>query len=327
MTKSVRQHRVVVSLTTMPGRIAGLKRVIPSLLNQTRPPDEIILNLPMRCARTDDEYVIPNWLAGQVTINRVERDYGPATKLLPTLELERDPETRIITVDDDILYFEKSIEKLLEVKDEGVVGLMGTITNIIKGNHFVHSENCPVGGHGVDLLGGYRGICYRRGLIEDDIFDDFDAICELMGGLLLDDDSFFSNYFSKKKVIKRVSGGLPRSHNGEYGFLNFRQLDVPDGMGIFVDSGGRVRRDFENQSEAMFRHFFPDDYERDRNSVGYHIRGDHHYHGRGICNKDETRALEVWLEGAHKGNRQCLQNVLWALKNGVCLERKSSEES
>merc|ERR1719436_2364549 len=40
------------------------------------------------------------------------KDYGPASKLLGALHLEKDPETILIVVDDDVRYHEKLVEQL-----------------------------------------------------------------------------------------------------------------------------------------------------------------------------------------------------------------------
>jgi hypothetical protein len=321
--------RVVVSLTTMPDRMDGLVRyVIPSLLAQTRKPDEIALNIPLKCARYDRGYDVPKWLENAVTVHRVDRDYGPATKLLPTLLRERDPDTQIVTVDDDVVYSKDVVERLTkpDCKD-AVTGIMGTIFRMTKQHCFIHSENEYEGSLvDVDLLGGYRGICYRRGLIDEDIFADFDAVCELAGKLLLDDDPFFAHYFRRKGIKRYVVGGTPKNENGVYGFLNFQNVLVPAGSGIFWDAEGVTNRDMEPFSQAMFRHFCPEDYQRDLDAAWYHVRGDDWYYGRGR-RVDYRRALETWMEGSHRGNRQCFANLVWALNKGIGLYEKGTAKS
>src|SRR5262245_42048718 len=82
---------VVVSFTTSPTRLHKCRPVIDSLLNQTRRPDAILLNLPPRFDRTGEEFPpdesLPNWLIDNslVKIQRCDRDWGPATKILPTV--------------------------------------------------------------------------------------------------------------------------------------------------------------------------------------------------------------------------------------------------
>src|SRR5260370_912834 len=55
--------RVIVSLSTLPDRIANLQPTLDCLINQTRPPDEIVLALPEFSLRQQEPYVIPEYLA------------------------------------------------------------------------------------------------------------------------------------------------------------------------------------------------------------------------------------------------------------------------
>jgi hypothetical protein len=47
-----------------------------------------------------------------VTVIRSARDYGPVTKLVPALHRELDPDTLIITVDDDKVYHKDLVRHL-----------------------------------------------------------------------------------------------------------------------------------------------------------------------------------------------------------------------
>ena len=99
--------RVVASLTTIPQRIANIKGLLDSLFAQTYPIDHVELNVPYRCLRTNEEYVIPAWLAAmpRVVIHRTE-DYGAMTKVSPTLlrHAANDDGAYIWSVDDDRAY-------------------------------------------------------------------------------------------------------------------------------------------------------------------------------------------------------------------------------
>lgn len=95
--------RVVLSMTTMPSDVGKLRDVLDSLLNQTFLPAVIHINLPKKNRRTGLPYDIPPWLREypKVNINEPEVDLGPLTKLYPSVLVENDPETLIVTVDDD----------------------------------------------------------------------------------------------------------------------------------------------------------------------------------------------------------------------------------
>ncbi|KAJ1446438.1 hypothetical protein M885DRAFT_546527 [Pelagophyceae sp. CCMP2097] len=122
--------RLIVSLTTLPGRIEQIRPVLETLLSQTLAPDEIIVAVPLKASRLGETRV-PPWLAAmpRVRVLRPEMDFGPATKLVAALResldraaaarLRGDLEgevfelaTRIVVVDDDTLYSPRLVESL-----------------------------------------------------------------------------------------------------------------------------------------------------------------------------------------------------------------------
>jgi hypothetical protein len=119
------QYRVVITLTTLPHRLPHLFPVLQSLLNQHVKPDQVYLNLPTSYRRFNSTSSSPTTplaiphdiqrlvLNDILRIQLVPVDYGPATKLIPTLEVETDPSTIIITVDDDMIYKPTQVQLLL----------------------------------------------------------------------------------------------------------------------------------------------------------------------------------------------------------------------
>jgi hypothetical protein len=107
--------KLIISLSTLPSRINNLEKVINSISNNTIKPDFIYLNIPAFSKRENTNYIIPEYLKNikNVIINRCE-DYGPITKLYPTLLKETDPDTIIICIDDDKEYDKYLIENLLK---------------------------------------------------------------------------------------------------------------------------------------------------------------------------------------------------------------------
>lgn len=95
---------ITVSLTTTPSRIGLLEHVLKSLLDQTRAPARIILNVPDFSDREQVAYEIPPALSALASlyIHRCT-DLGPGTKLIPTLT-RLDPDARILVLDDDRIY-------------------------------------------------------------------------------------------------------------------------------------------------------------------------------------------------------------------------------
>src|ERR1700730_17204959 len=110
--------RVIVSLSTLPDRIANLQPTLDCLMNQTRAPDEIVLALPDFSLRQQEPYVVPEYLASysRVRILRGGKDWGPATKFIPVVQEEMAAgrgHTLIMVVDDDRFYPRDALETYL----------------------------------------------------------------------------------------------------------------------------------------------------------------------------------------------------------------------
>jgi hypothetical protein len=107
-----RRSPIVVSLTTTPSRIGLVALTLKSLLNQTLSPAAIRLLVPERSRREKAAYAVPEAVARLRGIEIVRcRDYGPATKLIPSL-LALDPDQPILAVDDDRIYHPRLVERL-----------------------------------------------------------------------------------------------------------------------------------------------------------------------------------------------------------------------
>src|SRR3954471_1317139 len=118
VSRSEDDRRIIVSLSTLPDRIGNLRPTLECLLNQTRPPDEIVLAVPAVSIRQRCDYVIPPFLneIPSLRILRCERDWGPATKSIPAIQDELAagrPATLIMVVDDDRLYPSDAVETYL----------------------------------------------------------------------------------------------------------------------------------------------------------------------------------------------------------------------
>jgi hypothetical protein len=121
---------IIVSLTTIPSRIGLIADTLKSLLTQTRPPKEIRLNLPAFSRRENRPYAVPDWLASLASVRIAPcEDYGPATKLLPTLA-DAAPGQAILVVDDDRIYpvsLIADLEKASAARPGAALGLGGWI--------------------------------------------------------------------------------------------------------------------------------------------------------------------------------------------------------
>ena len=95
---------IVVTLTTTPSRIGLLEPTLKSLLDQSRPPARIVLNVPEFSTREQVAYTIPDSLASLKSLEiRRCADLGPGTKLIPSVQAEA-PDTLLLVVDDDRIY-------------------------------------------------------------------------------------------------------------------------------------------------------------------------------------------------------------------------------
>jgi len=111
-------RRVIAALSTLPDRIVNLEPTIQCLLEQTRPPDEIVIQVPEFSRRQHKRYVIPEYLEQlpRVRILRCDTDWGPATKFIPIVQSELAagrPDTLIMIVDDDRVYPLDALETYL----------------------------------------------------------------------------------------------------------------------------------------------------------------------------------------------------------------------
>jgi len=103
----------IISFTTTPDRISELRYTLMSLLDQSYAVEEIRINVPYKSCK-GVEYKIPNWLTKvkSVKIYRTHKDWGPATKLIPSLLDKQNQNKKIIVVDDDVIYGCNTVETL-----------------------------------------------------------------------------------------------------------------------------------------------------------------------------------------------------------------------
>lgn len=113
LNKSPREHKLTVSITTIPPRITKIQQVITRLLEQTVRPDRIVIYLGK------DQFKgvkLPPILRTQIQTYGVEvryvEDIGPHTKYW--YAIQEFPNDLVITADDDIRYPDDLIAELYE---------------------------------------------------------------------------------------------------------------------------------------------------------------------------------------------------------------------
>jgi hypothetical protein len=107
----------VFSLTTIPSRLAHIEDTLKSLLRQSLAPREIRLNVPKYSKREQCAYEVPESLRALSAVTIVDcEDYGPATKLIPSV-LGLPADQRVVVVDDDRNYPPNLIADLVAASD------------------------------------------------------------------------------------------------------------------------------------------------------------------------------------------------------------------
>lgn len=105
--------KVIVSMTTIPGRKDRLEQNLDAILNQSYLFDTLVINVDDNL--TDEDYAYYDELAttdSRIVINKAKAKWRSCNKLLPTIKLY--PDDIIITVDDDIYYPVNCFKYLVE---------------------------------------------------------------------------------------------------------------------------------------------------------------------------------------------------------------------
>tara|TARA_B100000029_G_scaffold163315_2_gene159428 strand:- start:4203 stop:4934 length:732 start_codon:yes stop_codon:yes gene_type:complete len=106
-----------VSLTSLPSRIDNIDGTINSINEQTLKPKKIFLNLPYKFKRFPNYKFTENQLIYlkkyNLEISRCE-DYGPATKLMGSLNKIKNSFDCVILLDDDHIYHKKTFEIFID---------------------------------------------------------------------------------------------------------------------------------------------------------------------------------------------------------------------
>lgn len=216
--------RIVVSMTTSPRRMELFKPVVDSILKQSLQPDAIYLNLP-ELFRNTTRYRFPRWLCENSAITTTilpDPDLGPAMKLIPALVTETDPDTILITIDDDVIFppdaISSFVDATLNEPDTAFCSM---------GFRFEQETNniLPVRGHHspCDVLQGFSGCCYRRAHFKNPALQ-FE-IEALPKQYQVNDDVILSNHIATNG-IQRKTIGFPE---GKLTFMPWSD-DDPDAL-------------------------------------------------------------------------------------------------
>jgi len=207
-TGSPENSSLVVSLTTLPSRIGKIFPAMNSLLDQTVRPERIFLALPPFSRREQATYVVPEGLRNHplVTILRADRDWGPATKLIPVLRhCAGAPETLILAVDDDNVYPRTFLATFLHYAaalPDAALSLRGwpiPVSHRWKDSREVKGSRIasPLR---TDIITGCGGILVRPRFFDADFFDYEKA----PPAAFFVDDVWISGHLARRRIPKVV---------------------------------------------------------------------------------------------------------------------------
>jgi hypothetical protein len=204
-TEDSNKMTIIASMTTIPSRIAHMKTVVECILNQTVPFSHLEINIPEKCIRTGETYVLPEWLTcmPRVKIFRTP-DYGAITKVAPTfLRYQNSAETYIWSCDDDVKYPNNS----LALYTDGVT----PFSKEARGYHSINihsnlSRNWSILRY-PHILEGFGSVLYAPQIIKDDFKEYLEFIVKTPE--CKNDDIMLGNYLAKHN-ISRISC---RPHN------------------------------------------------------------------------------------------------------------------
>jgi hypothetical protein len=228
--------RLVATLTSVPGREDILIEACRSIANQTVKPDAIYLTIPKFYSRLGKTYEkIPEEIKTLCTIVNIDEDFGPISKIYGGISQETDPETIIISCDDDIKYppttFAELLEKSREYPDASICGsgmlvkkgltMCSMYTNMswYKPYNGIFGFIPPKNGRKVDLIFGSSGVLYKR-----KFFGSFAEAVEKMFKIAFVDHSIFCN----DDVL--ISAYLQKRNIDRITFPNLTTVDIIKGQ-------------------------------------------------------------------------------------------------
>ena len=205
-----------ISISTIPPRLKNLNESVNSLLNQTKKPDKIFVNIPYKYKRfseTIEDNQIPKFDSDIVEVTRCE-DCGPGTKLLGSLN-KFEKNSLVILADDDHVYEDYMIEKFLYFYSKAPNNAY---------SFYVHPlGNFPVG-QGAD------GFAINTNHLKG-VKNFYDKVAKDYKELFLHDDLWISYflYFFKKNKILSLQEYLKKDSDGKP-FLIYKKDIVTSGL-------------------------------------------------------------------------------------------------
>jgi hypothetical protein len=271
--RSKAQHvRIVGSMTTIPQRIAMIEKPLQHILNLSPPLDAFYLNIPKGEVK-GQEYEIPEFISKaqknghktKLIVNRCE-DCGPLTKLAPTLSVEKDPNTYIVTFDDDIIphpHILRNYHKKIQKYPEAVLTYGGmSFSNTILTSYQMVVDNKE--DQEVDLIMGVFTVCYKRKFFstEKELIN-FEADSPIAKPLFFNDDHRVSAYLQSRNVplisigcdyrdyFRKYESGNIEALSSRYISLCMEHLKITD----YFQKKGYYHRNYNSNHSLVFSGF------------------------------------------------------------------------
>jgi TusA-related sulfurtransferase len=140
-------YPVYISLSTIPSRFHRTFQFIQKLLSECLGFDKVFLNIPIKYKRfpntnTKDLELFKGITDNRFVLNRCSEDYGPITKLIPTLEKIQGEDCILIILDDED-YILEYIKEIAEKQE----------TNLnVSFSYYTYEFKQLVIGQGVDMI-------------------------------------------------------------------------------------------------------------------------------------------------------------------------------
>ena len=202
--------RIITTTTVIPTREESLIRAILSIQRGTIKPDAMYVNIPKNYARFKEPLspeLVPMLQRLGVHVNFIEHDRACFNKILPMLEFEKDPDTLVVTMDDDMTYSPIYIQGLLQGWKEfgGVVGYSGLAYPETALNVRGRLEYLVVSGHGsqVELLEDGFGTMFKLEVVQG--FPYIEPLtADMDPTFYLSDDYVFCRFYDSKNIQKHL---------------------------------------------------------------------------------------------------------------------------
>lgn len=206
-------HKVIISLTTIPERLldekyidCGILSCLNSLLNQNYLNYKVQLNVPYIYELNQKKYEIPKHvheltdLYSNFYIHRC-KDFGPPTKIVPTIESNNESDSILIVVDDDFVYHPEMInDHLFHMSKHPDSCIAYDGMNVI-GQKFEDGRDrfatFLYRDAEVSIVQHYKSVSYKRSWFKDDLFTDF-------VGKSRSDDIVISAYMGKHGINRVI---------------------------------------------------------------------------------------------------------------------------